>query len=126
MKNEEKYQNASIEEKKKVFSEIHNMLGGNIKTLISGAAALDKTIEQKYQKLGLNLVQGYGLTETSPVVGIGTKKYRKIGSIGKTVPSIEAKIANPNSEGIDLQIKFPNDIYYNNKKMTSYKKSIEN
>ena len=39
--------------------------------------------------LGINLVQGYGLTETSPVVAVGTKKHHKVGSIGKTVPSVE-------------------------------------
>ena len=89
-----------MEEKKKVFKNIHDMLGGNIKLLISGAASLDKEIEEKYRKLGLNLVQGYGLTETSPVIGIGTKKYHKTGSIGKTVPSVEARLVDCNKEGI--------------------------
>ena len=62
----------------KAFKEIHNMIGGNIKLFISGAASLNKTIEEKYRLLGINLVQGYGLTETSPVVGIGTNKYYRI------------------------------------------------
>ena len=61
--------------KKEVFKEIHDMLGGNIKLLISGAASLDHTIEEKYRKLGLNIVQGYGLTETSPIVSVGSEKY---------------------------------------------------
>lgn len=108
LKKEEEYKNATMQEKKEVFKEIHNMLGGNIKLFISGAAALDKTIEERYRLLGLNLVQGYGLTETSPVVGIGSKKYHKIGSIGKTVPSVTAKVVNKNSEGIgELIVKGP-------------------
>lgn len=46
------------------------MLGENVKLLISGAATLDRNIEERYRRLGVNLVQGYGLTETSPVIGI--------------------------------------------------------
>ena len=121
LENEEKYKNSSMEEKKKVFKNIHDMLGGNIRLLISGAASLDKEIEEQYRNLGLNLVPGYGLTETSPVIGIGNKKYHRIGSIGKTVPSVEAKIINPNKEGIgELIVKGPNIMieYYKNKEAT--------
>ena len=121
LENEEKYKNSSMEEKKKVFKNIHDMLGGNIKLLISGAASLDKEIEEKYQKLGLNLVQGYGLTETSPVIGIGTKKHHKVGSIGKTVPSVEAKVIDCNKDGIgELIVRGPNIMleYYQNKEAT--------
>ena len=49
-----------MEERKKEFKEIHDMLGGKIKLFITGAAALDYKIEEKYRLLGLNLVQGYG------------------------------------------------------------------
>ena len=121
LENEEKYKNSSMEEKKKVFKDIHDMLGGNIKLLISGAASLDKEIEEKYRNLGLNLVQGYGLTETSPVIGIGTNKYHKVGSIGKTVPSVEAKVVDCNKEGIgELIVKGPNIMigYYQNEEAT--------
>lgn len=118
LQKEEQYRNASLEEKKKVFSEIHAILGGKVKLLISGAASLETGIEEKYRLLGFNLVQGYGLTETSPVVAMGNKKYHKIGSIGKTVPSVKAKIINPNSEGIgELIVKGPNVMmeYYGNR-----------
>lgn len=122
LEKEEKYKNSSMEEKKKVFNEIHEILGGNIKLLISGAAALDPKIEEKYRLLGLNLVQGYGLTETSPVVGVGSNKYYKTGSIGKAVPSVEVKIKDVNNEGIgELLVKGPNVMleYYGNKKATN-------
>lgn len=121
LENEEKYKDTSMKEKKQVFKEIHNMLGGEIRLLISGAAALDSKIEEKYRLLGINLVQGYGLTETSPVVAIGTNKYYKIGSIGKTVPSVEAKIVNANDEGIgELVVKGPNVMlgYFNDENAT--------
>lgn len=118
---EEKYKTATMEERKEAFKEIHDMLGGNIKLLISGAAALDPKIEEKYRILGFNMVQGYGLTETSPVVGIGTKKNYRLGSIGKAVPSIQAKIVDANSEGIgELAVKGSSVMieYYGNRQAT--------
>jgi long-chain acyl-CoA synthetase len=78
-------------------------------------------IEAKYRMLGLNLVQGYGLTETSPVIAIGTKKYYKVGSIGKAVPSVKAKVVNANKEGIgELAVQGPNIMieYFENKAET--------
>ena len=90
----------SMEEKKETFQEIHNMLGGHVRLLISGAAALNNKVEQGYRDFGINLVQGYGLTETSPVIGIGNKRYYKVGSIGKAIPQVEAKIEDANIEGI--------------------------
>ena len=121
LEKEEKYRNASMEEKRIVFKDIHDMLGGKVKLFISGAAKLDYKIEEKYRLLGINLVQGYGLTETSPVVGIGNNKYHKIGSIGKAVPSVEVKIEDKNEEGIgELVVKGPSVMlgYYENKEAT--------
>lgn len=120
LENEEKYKNFSMQKKKEVFKEIHDMLGGKIKLLISGAAALDKTIEERYRLLGLNLVQGYGLTETSPVVAVGTNKNYKLGSIGKTVPSVEAKLVDVNDDRIgELVVKGASVMlgYYENEKV---------
>ena len=117
LKNEEKYKNSSMQKKKEAFKEIHDMLGGKIKLLISGAASLDNTIEERYRLLGINLVQGYGLTETSPVVAIGTNKNYRLGSIGKTVPSVEAKLVDVNEEGIgELVVRGPSIMlgYYEN------------
>ena len=126
LENEEKYKNFSMQKKKEVFKEIHDMLGGKIKLLISGAAALDKTIEERYRLLGLNLVQGYGLTETSPVVAVGTNKNYKLGSIGKTVPSVEAKLVDVNDDGIGELVVRGSSVmlgYYENEKVN--KKSLQ-
>ena len=121
LEKEEQYRFLSMEEKKKVFKEIHEMIGGNIKLFISGAAALDYKIEEKYRLLGINLVQAYGLTETSPVVAIGTNKYYKTGSIGKSLPNVDAKIVNTNEDGIgELIVKGPSVMkgYYENPEAT--------
>ena len=121
LKDEEKYKDSSMEKKKEVFKEIHDLLGGNIKLFISGAASLEPSIEEKFRRLGFNMVQGYGLTETSPVVAIGNKKYHKTGSIGKCVPSDEVKLLDVNKDGIgELAVKGPNVMleYYGNKEAT--------
>ena len=121
LEDEEKYKDSSMENKKEVFKEIHDLLGGNIKLFISGAASLEPSIEEKFRRLGFNMVQGYGLTETSPVVAIGNKKYHKTGSIGKCVPSDEVKLLDVNKDGIgELAVKGPNVMleYYENKEAT--------
>lgn len=127
LEKEEIYKDKSMLERKEVFKEIHDMLGGNIHYFISGAAALDRTIEQKYRLLGLNLVQAYGLTETSPIVGIGNNKYYRLGSIGKSVPSVKVKLSDVDKDGVgELLVKGPNVMlgYYGNKEAT--KEAIKN
>lgn len=117
LEKEEKYKNYSIQDKKEKFKEIHNLIGGNVKLFISGAAALDSKIEEKYRLMGINIVQGYGLTETSPVVAIGTNEEHKVGSIGKSVPSVEVKLVDVNNQGIgELIVKGPSVAlgYWNN------------
>jgi len=117
LENEEKFKNLSMEEKRVVFKDIHNMLGGNVRLLISGAAALNPNIEEKYRMLGLNLIKGYGLTETAPVLAVERLGEYRTGSVGRAVPSVEAKIVNPNDEGIgELVVKGPNVMlgYYKN------------
>jgi len=115
--NEEKFKNLSMEEKRVVFKDIHNMLGGSLRFLICGAAALNPNVEEKYRMLGFDLIKGYGLTETSPVLAVERIGEYKTGSVGRAVPSVEAKIVNPNDEGIgELVVRGPNVMlgYYKN------------
>lgn len=88
--------NKTMEEKKEIFKDIHNIFGGNIKLFISGAAALDPEVKEAFRNWGINLCQGYGLTETSPVIGVETNENFRVGSIGKTLPHVEAKIVEAN------------------------------
>lgn len=123
----EQHKNDSMEEKKKAFKEIHEIFGGNIKILITGAAPIDIKVSQGFRDFGINLCQGYGLTETSPVIGIETNKENRIGSIGKALPKVKVKIKNPNQEGIgELLVKGPTVMlgYYKNKSAT--KEVMEN
>lgn len=106
-----------IDARKKLFHEIHEQLGGNVRLFVNGAAALDVEVEKGFNEIGIRIVQGYGLTETAPVVAAGTDDHYKIGSIGQVLPSLEVRIANPDEDGIgEIQVKGPSVMigYYNN------------
>ena len=117
----EENRDKSMEEKKEIFKDIHNIFGGNIKLFVSGAAALDKEVEYAFRDWGINLCQGYGLTETSPVIGVETDENFRVGSIGKPLPHIEARIDDANEEGMgELTVKGPNIMlgYYQDEEAT--------
>lgn len=121
------YEDKSMEEKKKVFKDIHDMYGGCIKLFISGAAALDKEVIENFRNWGINLCQAYGLTETSPIIGIETNKYHRVGSIGKAVPHVQARIDGADKDGVgELVVKGPNIMlgYFENEEAT--KEVMEN
>ena len=96
----EENRDKSMAEKKEIFKDIHNIFGGNIKLFVSGAAALDKEVEYAFRDWGINLCQGYGLTETSPVIGVETDENFRVGSIGKPLPHVKARIDDANEEGM--------------------------
>ena len=122
----EVHKNDTMEERAKIFKNIHDIFGGKIKLLISGAAALDKHVEEGYRKFGINLVQGYGLTESSPVVCVNIfpgkdEINHKCGTIGKALPNVQVKIEDPNEDGLgELLVKGPNVMlgYYGNLEAT--------
>ena len=98
-----------IDIRRKIFKPIINELGGNIRFIISGASAIDKKVAKGFNDFGILTVQGYGLTETSPVLSAENEKNIKYGSIGKPMPSVEIKIENKNKKGIgEIVAKGPN------------------
>ena len=110
-----------MEERAEIFKDIHKLFGGEIRLFVSGAAALDKEVEEAFRAWGFNLCQGYGLTEASPVIGVETTENFRVGSIGKALPHIQARIDDPNEEGMgELVVKGPNVMlgYFNDKKAT--------
>ena len=110
-------QKVGIDVRKKIFKEIHENLGGALRIVVAGGAALDPKVQKGFNDLGLNVAQGYGLTETSPVISAEYMKKRKYGSIGKKMPSVEVKMDQPNEEGVgELLVKGDSVMlgYYNN------------
>mgnify|MGYP004628441905 CR=1 FL=1 len=110
-----------IDIRRKIFKEIHDNFGGELRLMVAGGAALDPEAEKGFNELGFLMYQGYGLTESSPVIATEDDKYRKIGSIGKALPSLEVKIKEPNEEGIgELLAKGPSIMlgYYKNEEAT--------
>jgi long-chain acyl-CoA synthetase len=92
---------------KVLFSPVHDALGGRMRFLISGGAALPKETHALFQGLGFKLTEGYGLTEAAPVVAVA-KAGSKAGQVGKPIPGAEIRIANPDISGIgDVEVKSP-------------------
>ena len=99
-----------------VKRKVKKSLGGNIKTFIVGAAAIDPKIIESYFKLGFKALQGYGLTECSPLVAGNNDIFYKADSVGLPIPNVEYKINNPDSDGNgEIIVKGPNVMlgYYN-------------
>lgn len=89
-----------IDIRRKVFKQILDALGPNLRMFISGGAAISKEAIRAFRDIGINLLQGYGLTETSPVLAGENDVYKRDGSVGFALPGIDIKIDKPNSEGI--------------------------
>ena len=111
-----------IDIRKKLFKEILDELGGNLRFVISGGAPLDKKVAQGFNELGIKVVQGYGLTETSPVIAAENCKKVKYGSIGFAMENVELELVNQDEQGVgEIRIKGPNIMlgYYENEEATN-------
>ena len=110
-----------IDKRRKIFKDIHDNFGGKVRLFVSGAAALDPVAEKGFNDIGIKTVQGYGLTETSPVIAAGNDFEWKTGSVGKVFPSLKVKIVEKNEQGIgEIIVKGPSVMmgYYNNEEAT--------
>ncbi|MGN1350121.1 MAG: AMP-dependent synthetase/ligase [Anaerovoracaceae bacterium] len=109
-----------IDMSRMLFRQIHQQLGGNLRMIITGAAALSPSVFRGFEDLGIKVLQGYGLTECTPLVS-GTpesakERYRKAGSVGVAVASGEFRVENPDENGIgEIYFRGPNVMlgYYN-------------
>ena len=91
--------NVGVDIKRKVFAEIYENLGGNIRIIVSAAAPIDTKIGKWVQDIGICFLQGYGLTETAPIAALTPDFEPKVGSAGKAVVCAKLKIDNPNENG---------------------------
>jgi long-chain acyl-CoA synthetase len=102
---------------KLVFTKILGRLGGNVKYVLSGGAPLSADLAAFFIGAGLDILEGYGLTETSPVLAVNTREKRKIGTVGPILPGVEVKIA---TDG-EILARGPNVMkgYWNNQDATA-------
>lgn len=107
--------------KKLVFKELHEKFGGHIRLFIAGGAAPDPKVAKGLRELGFNFVQGYGLTETSPIAALNRLYSFKDNAAGLPLPGLQIKINEPNESGIgEIYIKGDSVMlgYYKNQKLT--------
>ena len=106
----------------KLFRSINESLGGRMRFIINGAAALDPVVQKGLNEFGILTVQGYGLTETAPTIASETYRYLRPGSVGKVMPNVETRIDDPDEEGIgELVVRGDNVMlgYYNDPEATA-------
>ena len=111
-----------IDIRRKLFKEILDQLGGNLRFVISGAAAIDPEALEGFKHFGIEAVQGYGMTETSPVLTAENLYEYRTGSIGHSMPGVEVAIENPDENGVgEIVARGPNVMagYYENEEETA-------
>ena len=110
-----------IDLKKVFFKEIQEAFGGKMRLIICGAAPIDPQILQDFDAFGIQIIYGYGLTECSPLVIINNDRLHLAESIGEPLPGVEAKIFNPNAQGVgEICVRGPMVMkgYYENEEAT--------
>ncbi|MGN1270097.1 MAG: AMP-binding protein [Clostridia bacterium] len=111
-----------VDIKRKVFAEIYENLGGNLKFVVSAAAPIDAKVGKWLEDIGIIFLQGYGLTETAPISALTPEFQPKVGSAGKAIAKAELKIDSPNENGEgEVLIKTPTLMlgYYEDEKATN-------
>ena len=115
------YNLLGLDIRRKLFKQIHDSIGGNVRLIISGAAAIDPAVSKGFRAFGITMLQGYGLTECAPIVTVNQEEKFRDDSIGLPLPIDEVMIYKPNKEGIgELIVKGPNIMlgYFENKLAT--------
>lgn len=110
-----------IDVRRKLFKKLIDELGSEMRFIISGGAPLDKQVAKFFNSIGIHLVQGYGLTETSPVISAENGSFLRAGSVGLPMSSLEVKIDNPDATGSgEIIVKGPSVMlgYYNDEERT--------
>ena len=111
-----------VDVRRKMMKPVLDSFAPNLRILIAGGAPMSKDAIKGFLNLGINLLQGYGLTETSPVLAGENDKYKRLGSVGFPLPGIAIEIDNPNKEGIgEIKAKAPTVMlgYYENEEATN-------
>ncbi len=122
MKASDLLRKVGIDIRRKLFASVLSAFGGKLELIICGGANLDEEIISTFDSLGITILNGYGITECSPLISANRNEYRKPGSVGTPILACRVKIDNPdeNGEG-EICVKGPNVMlgYYNNPEATA-------
>jgi len=108
--------------RRKVFDPVHEKFGGNLRLLISGGAGIDPKAIEGLEKLGFLMLEGYGLTETAPILSANRSTANKYGSVGLLLSEVEGRIDEPDESGVgEIIVRGPNIMlgYYGNPEATA-------
>ncbi len=106
----------------RMFSEIHKALGGNVRQMISGGAAINPSVIMDFEAMGIPMMQGYGMTECAPIIAMNRDRYSKPESVGTALSGTEIKIVDPDEFGVgEVICKSPSVMlgYYNDPEETA-------
>ena len=107
---------------KKMFEQLHSSIGDEMSLFIAGGAAIDPNVIRDYEAMGVPMIQGYGMTENSPIIAVNRDCYSKADSVGKPMPGTDVKIIDPDEDGIgEIICKGPSVMigYYDNPEETA-------
>ena len=107
---------------KKMFEQLHHTIGDEMALFIAGGAAIDPKVILDYEAMGVPMIQGYGMTENSPIIAVNRDCYSKADSVGKPMPGTDVKIVDPDEDGIgEIICKGPSVMigYYDNPEETA-------
>ena len=110
-----------IDVRRKLFAEVHEALGGNLELFICGGAPLSEKIAYELTSMGINVLNGYGITECSPIVSVNRNFANRLGSVGQVLDCNEVKINNPDENGVgEIYVRGTNVMvgYYNDEEAT--------
>ena len=107
---------SSMSIRKMLFSKVHKQFGGHIRLMVSGGAKIDKNILEDFRTMGFRAIQGYGMTETAPIITFNVPGRERSDSAGEVIPNVEVKIADDG----EILVKGKNVMkgYYNNEQAT--------
>lgn len=106
---------------RQLFAKVHQELGGHIRVFVSGGSKLSDELYADFKALGMPIYEGYGLTETAPVLTVNPLNLSRRGSAGKPLPGVELRISHPNQDGIgEIVVRTPSLMqrYFQNRKAT--------
>lgn len=107
---------------KKMFEQLHSSIGNEMSLFIAGGAAIDSKVIRDYEAMGVPMIQGYGMTENSPIIAVNRDRYSKADSVGKPMPGTDVKIIDADEDGIgEIICKGPSVMigYYDNPEETA-------